>query len=59
VRGEIIGTHKGELFGIAATGKAVSVRIYEFHELDGDRITTTWHMEDWMGLFTQLGQFPG
>lgn len=59
VRGEITGTHKGELFGIAATGKAVSVRIYEFHELDGDRIATTWHMEDWMGLFTQLGQFPG
>lgn len=58
VRGEITGTHKGELFGIAATGKAVSVRIYEFHELDGDRIATTWHMEDWMGLFTQLGQFP-
>lgn len=58
VRGEITGTHRGELFGIAPTGKAVSFRIHEFHELDGERITTTWHMEDWFGLFLQLGQFP-
>jgi predicted ester cyclase len=58
VRGEITGTHRGELFGIAPTGKPVSFRIFEFHELDGARVTTTWHMEDWFGLFNQLGQFP-
>ncbi|QGZ41828.1 putative ester cyclase [Pseudoduganella flava] len=58
VRGEITGTHNGELFGLAPTGKAVSFRIHEFHELDGERVTTTWHMEDWYGLFLQLGQFP-
>ncbi len=58
VRGEITGTHRGELFGIAPTGKAVSFRIHEFHHLDGQRITTTWHMEDWFGLFLQLGRFP-
>jgi predicted ester cyclase len=58
VRGEITGTHRGELFGIAPTGKAVSFRIHEFHALDGERITTTWHMEDWFGLFLQLGRFP-
>jgi predicted ester cyclase len=58
VRGEITGTHLGPLFGIAPTGKTVSFRIHEFHELDGERLTTTWHMEDWYGLFLQLGQFP-
>lgn len=58
VRGEITGTHQGELFGIAPTGKSVSFRIHEFHQLDGQRITTTWHMEDWFGLFLQLGRFP-
>jgi predicted ester cyclase len=58
VRGEISGTHQGELFGIAPTGKPVSFRIHEFHQLDGQRITTTWHMEDWFGLFLQLGRFP-
>lgn len=58
VRGEITGTHLGELFGIAPTGKKAAFRIHEFHELDGERITTTWHMEDWFSLFLQLGQFP-
>nr|WP_314561550.1 ester cyclase [uncultured Pseudomonas sp.] len=58
VRGEISGTHLGELFGIAATGKKVSFRLHEFHTLDGERLTTTWHMEDWFGLFLQLGAFP-
>lgn len=58
VRAEITGTHQGELFGIAATGKQVSFRLHEFHTLDGGRITTTWHMEDWFALFLQLGQFP-
>ena len=58
VRAEMSGTHQGELFGIAATGKQVSFRLHEFHTLDGGRVTTTWHMEDWFGLFLQLGQFP-
>ncbi len=58
VRAEITGTHRGEIFGIAPTGKHVSFRLHEFHTLDGERITTTWHMEDWFGLFLQLGQFP-
>ena len=58
VRAEMIGTHKGMLFGIPATGKKVSVRIHEFHELDGRQITRTWHLEDWFGMFMQLGNFP-
>lgn len=58
VRGEITGTHRGELFGIAPTGKPVRFRIHEFHALDGQRVTTTWHLEDWYGLFQQLGRFP-
>ena len=58
VRAEIGGTHLGELFGIAPTGKQVSFRLHEFHTLANGLITTTWHMEDWFGLFLQLGQFP-
>ncbi|RCV86848.1 ester cyclase [Billgrantia montanilacus] len=58
VRAEISGTHRGDLFGIAPTGKRVSFRLHEFHSLNGKQITTTWHMEDWFGLFIQLGQFP-
>lgn len=58
VRAEISGTHQGPLFGIAATGMQVSFRLHEFHTLTDGRVTTTWHMEDWFGLFLQLGQFP-
>lgn len=58
VRAEISGTHLGELFGIAPTGKKVNFRLHEFHTLSNGLITTTWHMEDWFGLFLQLGQFP-
>ena len=58
VRADISGTHLGELFGIAPTGKQVRFRLHEFHTLVDGRITTTWHMEDWFGLFLQLGQFP-
>lgn len=58
VRAEITGTHLGELFGISATGKKVSFRLHELHALENGRVVTTWHMEDWFGLFLQLGQFP-
>lgn len=58
VRAEISGTHLGELFGIAPTGKKVSFRLHEFHTVANGMVTTTWHMEDWFGLFLQLGQFP-
>lgn len=58
VRAAISGTHSGELFGIAQTGKKVSFRLHEFHTVNEGLITTTWHMEDWYGLFLQLGQFP-
>jgi predicted ester cyclase len=58
VRAEISGTHLGTLFGIAPTGKKVSFRLHEFHAITDGLITTTWHMEDWFGLFLQLGQFP-
>ena len=58
VRAEISGTHEGELFGSAPTGKSVGFRLHEFHTLVDGRLTATWHMEDWFGLFLQLGQFP-
>ncbi|WP_318388772.1 ester cyclase [Enterobacter sp.] len=58
VRAEISGTHQGEFFGIAPTGKKVSFRLHEFHTLSDGLVATTWHMEDWFGLFLQLGKFP-
>ncbi|WNG41599.1 ester cyclase [Archangium violaceum] len=58
VRALITGTHQGEWFGIAPTGKAIHVPIHEFHHLENGRITHTWHLEDWFGLLHQVGAWP-
>ena len=58
VRARVTGLHKGPFLGIPATGNAIDFRLYEFHEFEEGRIRRTWHMEDWMTLFGQLGTFP-
>jgi predicted ester cyclase len=58
VRAELTGTQSGPLLGIAATSKAVRFAIHSFHELRGNRVAKTWHLEDWMTLFRQLGEVP-
>ena len=58
VRAQITGTHLGEFFGIAPTGKPVAIAIHEFHHLTADRITHTWHLEDWFGMLNQVGAWP-
>lgn len=55
VRASIVGTHLGELFGIAPTGRIVEVALHEFHHLKNNRLTHTWHLEDWFGMLNQLG----
>lgn len=58
VRAQITGTHKGEFFGIPATGKPMAIAIHEFHELSGGRVARTWHLEDWFGMLNQVGAWP-
>ncbi|GHO98040.1 hypothetical protein KSF_080880 [Reticulibacter mediterranei] len=58
VRAEITGTHQGEWFGIAPTGKMISVAIHELHHLQDGKITHTWHLEDWFGMLNQVGAWP-
>jgi predicted ester cyclase len=58
VRGVMTGRHVGELFGVAPTGKSFSLPIHEFHTIEDGRLTHTWHMEDWLGWFAQMGAWP-
>ena len=58
VRASIVGTHKGELFGVPPTGEAVDVALHEFHHLEKGRITHTWHLEDWFGMLNKIGAWP-
>ncbi len=58
VRAEITGTHEGEWFGIAPTGKTFRMPIHEFHYIGNGRLTHTWHLEDWFGWLFQVGAWP-
>lgn len=51
----VTGTHRGDLFGVPASGKFVRFALHEFHEFEGDRLRRTYHMDDLFGLFTQIG----
>ncbi|KGM33761.1 ester cyclase [Inquilinus limosus] len=58
VRAQITGTHRGEWFGIAPTGRRVTVALHDFHHLRDGRISHTWHLEDWFGMLQQVGAWP-
>jgi predicted ester cyclase len=52
------GTHRGEILGVAATGKKVEFRAFDFHHLADGRIARSWHLEDFFSLLGQLGATP-
>ncbi|MFM0734036.1 ester cyclase [Paraburkholderia sediminicola] len=58
VRAEISGTQTGKLLGIDASSKHISFAIHSFHQMRGSLIAKTWHLEDWLSVFRQLGQLP-
>jgi steroid delta-isomerase-like uncharacterized protein len=55
----VSGTHRGELLGIAATGKRVTVEGMNFYRLRGGKITDVWTQFDGLSLMQQLGALPG
>lgn len=58
VRAAITGTHSGEWFGVAPTGRAFSMTLHEFHRIEDGLLTHTWHLEDWFGWLNQVGAWP-
>ena len=55
VRLVLSGRHVGEWMGVPATGRTFEIAMHEMHHFDGDRITHTWHVEDWSGWREQVG----
>jgi predicted ester cyclase len=53
-RGYITGTHRGELRGIAPTGKTVKVEFMDVWRIEGNRIAEYWGVVDFAGLAQQL-----
>ncbi|HWQ14109.1 MAG TPA: ester cyclase [Roseiflexaceae bacterium] len=52
------GTHQGEFFGIAPTGKAVTVSNIHILRLADGKIVEHWGHGDDMGMLRQLGALP-
>ena len=58
LRSVMTGTHQGELMGIPATGKAVSVPLMLFYRVEDGKIAEFWMNADNLGLLQQLGAIP-
>ena len=52
------GTHQGEMQGVPATGKTVSVSTITIFRLDNGKIAEDWLVSDNLGLMQQLGVIP-
>jgi predicted ester cyclase len=58
VRFDFHGTHKGELMGIAPTGKTVKFEGLILYELANGKIVNHWMQTDIVSLLQQLGAMP-
>jgi predicted ester cyclase len=52
------GTHKGEWMGIPATGRSVSVTIFDMFRVSGGKIVEHWGLLDSGAMMEQLGVAP-
>ncbi len=58
VRITLTGTHQGELMGIPASGKAISVQAMTILRFENDKCVERWSELDMVGLMTQIGAIP-
>ena len=57
-RKSFVGTHRGTLFGVPATGRVVHLDLIDIVRVQGDRIVEHWNLVDAAGLMQQLGASP-
>lgn len=55
IRGTVRGVHNGELMGIPATGKEISISLMLIYEMENDKIKNHWMVADNFALMQQLG----
>ena len=53
------GTHKGELMGIAPTGREVAFDVIDIVRVRDNQMVEHWNVVDALSLMTQLGALPG
>jgi predicted ester cyclase len=52
------GTHLGDIPGIAATGRKITMTGLTIYSFDGDRLSGHWQVADRLSVFQQLTQGP-
>jgi steroid delta-isomerase-like uncharacterized protein len=52
------GTHQGELMGVAATGKGITITGIGIYRIANGKIQEEWDYSDMLGLMQQLGVVP-
>jgi steroid delta-isomerase-like uncharacterized protein len=55
---QMTGTHKGDFAGIPATGKKVSVTMFDRVRIRDGKAIEHWGVSDDLGMMTQLGVVP-
>jgi predicted ester cyclase len=55
----IIGTHKGELMGVAPTDRTVEIEGLDIIRVEDGKVAEHWGVTDVMSLMQQLGAIPG
>lgn len=53
-----IGTHEGEMFGIAPTGKNLEMTATVIHRIANGKLVEKWSDKDVLGFLRQLGALP-
>jgi predicted ester cyclase len=53
------GTHKGHLFGVAPSGRTISVRQIAIYRVDSGQVVDEWEISDQLGLMQQIGAHSG
>ena len=59
VRNTITAKHVGEFCGIPGSGQRISMMCIDIHEIKNGYIVKSWHVEDWLSGFIQIGHLKG
>lgn len=47
--GTLVGTHRGNFFGVPPTGRKITIHHLEIHRFRDGKIVEAWHLEDIFG----------
>lgn len=58
IRWSMTATHEGELFGVPASGRPVSVAGFDLFRIEKGKLVELWQSWDQLGMMQQIGVIP-